>query len=213
MTQFPASVRGVVVKAELRPEWTSDEPFARRRELYLRAAPVFRQRGYRGATLKALANVCGLSIPALYRYFPSKRALALFPLRSLYPELHGPPPDVTADEPVSHLAGWIEGAVAEMPNYLLAARLVREVGLDDEEQRKVDANLADHLTVLAALARRAGPHLNDRAAQELARAMVNLVFGPSMTGLDPEPQALRRALQALLRGYGLFVPGVAPPPD
>jgi len=63
-----------------RPEWTSDEPFARRRELYLRAAPILRTHGYRGSTLKALANACGLSISALNRYFPSKKALALFPL-------------------------------------------------------------------------------------------------------------------------------------
>jgi hypothetical protein len=199
------------VKLRERPEWTSSEPFARRRELYIRAAPVFRKHGYRSATLKALANACGLSIPGLYRYFPSKRAFALFPLNSLYPELHGPPPDVAAGDPLWHLAAWIEGAVAEMPNYLLAARLSHEVGLDNEEQRKVDANLADHLAILGGLARRAGPHLDHRAARELARTMVNVVLGPALTGLDPEPQALRRELRALLRGYGLLVPGISRP--
>jgi AcrR family transcriptional regulator len=188
-----------------RPEWTSDDLFARRRELFVRAAPVFRKHGYQGATLKALANACGLSIPALYRYFPSKKAFALFPLNALYPELHGPPPDVTAGDPLAHLSGWIEAAVAELPNYTLAARLSRDVALDDEEQRKLDANLAVHLRVLGGLARRAGPHLDDRAARELARTMVNVIFGPVLTGLDPEPNALRRELQALLRGYGLFV--------
>jgi len=196
------------VKAELRPEWASDDLFARRRELYVRAAPVFRKYGYQGATLKALANACGLSIPALYRYFPSKKGFALFPLVSLYPELQRPPPDVTAGDPLSHLASWIESAVAEMPNYILAARLLREVGIDDQEQRKLDLNLADHLAILGDLAMRAGPHLDDRAAQELARTMINVVFGPALTGLDPEPQALRRELRALLRGYGLFVPRI-----
>ena len=194
------------------PEWTSNEPFVRRRELYVRAAPVFRKHGYRGATLKALANACGLSIPALYRYFPSKKAFALFPLASMYPELQGPPPVVTEGDPLGHLSGWIEGAVAEMPNYILAARLAREVGLEDEEQRKVDANLADHLAILGDLARRAGPQLDERAGHELARAMVNVVMGPALTGLDPEPHALRRELRALLRGYGLIVPERPPPP-
>jgi AcrR family transcriptional regulator len=201
------------VRSIARPEWTSDEPFTRRRELYVRAATVFRQHGYRGATLKALANACGLSIPALYRYFPSKKAFALYPLIPLYPELHAPRPDATVGNPISRLSSWIEGAVAEMPNYLLAARLSSEVGLDDEEQRKLDANLADHLAVLGDLARRAGPHLDDRGARELARTMVNVVFGPALTGLDPEPQELRRELRALLRGYGLFVPGIPPPLD
>lgn len=196
-----------------RPEWTSDEPFTRRRELYVRAATVFRQHGYRGATLKALANACGLSIPGLYRYFPSKKAFALYPLIPLYPELHAPRPDATVGNPLSRLSSWIDGAVAEMPNYLLAARLSREVGLDDEEQRKLDANLADHVEVLGDLARRAGPHLDDRGARELAGAMVNVLFGPALTGLDPEPEALRRELRALLRGYGLIVSAISPPID
>ncbi len=204
---------GGVVRSSARTEWTSDDLFARRRELYVRAAPVFRKHGYQGATLKALANACGLSIPALYRYFPSKKAFALFPLNSLYPELHGPPPDVTAGDPLAHLSGWIEGAVAELPNYTLAARLSRDAGLDDEEQRKLDASLAAHLRVLGALARRAGQHLDDQTGLELARTMVNVVLGPALTGLDPEPQALRRELRALLRGYGLFVPRIPRPLD
>ena len=83
----------------------SDDLYARRRELYRRGAPVFRRYGYREATLKTLARACGLSIPALYRYFPSKRAFALFPLVALYPELNSPPPDVSGD-PSALLSGW-----------------------------------------------------------------------------------------------------------
>jgi len=52
------------------------EPVSRRHELYMRAAPIFRKTGYRGTTLKALATVCGLSIPGLYRYFPVRVILA-----------------------------------------------------------------------------------------------------------------------------------------
>jgi AcrR family transcriptional regulator len=187
-------------------EWAGDEPWARRQDLYIRAAPVFRKYGYRGATLKALANACGLSIPALYRYFPSKKAFALFPLRSLHPELHGPPPEVTVGEPITHLVGWIEGAVAEMPYYLLALRLAREVGLRDTEQRKTDTNLSEHIDIISDLAQRAGPFLDRRAARELALTMVNVVLGPALTGVEPAPEGLRRQLRALLRGYGLVLP-------
>jgi AcrR family transcriptional regulator len=197
------------VRTGSRPEWTSDEPFARRRELYLRAAPVFRKYGYRGATLKALASACGLSIPALYRYFPSKRAFALFPLHSLYPELQAPPPDVATGDPLLHLAGWIDGAAVEMPNYILAAKLLRDIGLREEEQHRMDANLAEHIAVVGDLARRAGPHLDDRTARELARTMINVALGPALTGLELEPMALRRELRALLLGYGLVVPEIA----
>ena len=68
-----------------RLEWRNDDGVGRRHELYARAAPIFRKHGYAGTTLKALARACELSIPALYRYFPSKKAFALFPLMALYP--------------------------------------------------------------------------------------------------------------------------------
>jgi AcrR family transcriptional regulator len=188
-----------------RPEWGSDEPFARRRELYFRAAPVFRKHGYRGATLKALASACGLSIPALYRYFPSKRAFALFPLVSMYPELHAPPPDLTLGDPAEHLAFWIDSAASEAPMYLLAARLMREVALTDDEQRRTDANLVEHIALVGNVARRAAPHLSEAMARDLASTMINIALGPALTGIEAEPENLRRELRALLRGYGVVV--------
>lgn len=193
-------------QATPRPEWTADEPYARRRELYVRAAPIFRRHGYRGATLKALASACGLSIPALYRYFPSKKAFALFPLAALYPDLHGPPPDLTVGDPAAHLSGWIEGAVAEAPYYTLAARLLGEVGLRESEQRRMDANLAEHIALVGDLARRAAPHLGEARSRELAATMINVALAPAVTGIEPEPDALRRELRALLRGHGVVVP-------
>jgi len=204
------SILAVMARAKLRPEWMSDEPYARRHELYVRAAPVFRKHGYQGATLKALADACGLSIPAIYRYFPSKKAFALFPLAALYPELQAPPPDVSAGEPLELLAGWVEAAAAEMPYYVLAARLSREVALRPDEQRRLDRNLGDHVAVIGAIARRAAPHLDERAGLELARTMINVAVGPAITGVESEPEALRRQLRTLLRGYGLRVPQRSP---
>lgn len=178
--------------------------YARRRELFARAAPIFRRYGYRGATLKAIARACGMSIPGLYRYFPSKKALALFPLAALYPELQGPPPDVDGD-PREFLAGWIGAATAEMPNYVLALGLAREAGLDAEQQRAMAANLAAHIDLLAAIARRAAPDLDERSARDLAAAMINVAVAPAAGGREPDPAALRRQLRRLLRGYGVTV--------
>jgi AcrR family transcriptional regulator len=189
-----------------RPEWDSVAPFVRRRELYLRAAPVFRELGYRGATLKALASACGLSIPALYRYFPSKRAFALFPLTALNPELHAPPPDLSAGDPAGHLASWIDSAVSEAPFYLLAARLMREVDLTEDERRRSDANLIEHIALVGDLARRASPRLSEAASRDLAATMINVALGPALTGIEPEPHNLRRELRSLLRGYGVVLP-------
>lgn len=184
------------------------DPYARRRDLYARAAAVFRTKGYRGATLKALANACGLSIPALYRYFPSKKAFALFPLAALYPELHGSPPDPGGD-PVTLLGRWVDAAAIEMPNYTLALRLAGEVGLSPDERRTIDANLTSHVEFLSAIARRAAPRLDERTARELAATMISITAGPATTGLASEPASLRRQLRALLRAYGVALPAPA----
>jgi AcrR family transcriptional regulator len=189
-----------------RPDWRSDDLVERRRELYLRAAPVFRRYGFRESTLKALAEACGLSIPALYRYFPSKEAFALFPLVALYPELHQPFRDVATGDPRLHLVDWIDAAVAEMPNYTLALQLSREVGLDLAQRRKVEANLAEHISVVAGIARSVAPHLDDAVAREVASAMISIATGAVLTGIEIDPMSLRRRLRALLRGYGIVLP-------
>ncbi|HEY6057241.1 MAG TPA: TetR/AcrR family transcriptional regulator [Candidatus Limnocylindrales bacterium] len=181
----------------------SVERTARRRELYVLAAPIFRSEGYRGSTLKALAAACGLSIPALYRYFPSKRAIALYPLVVLYPELHGTSPDISSGDPRAYLGGWIDAAVSEMPYYTLALRLAREVGLDRSEQSRMEANLASHIDIVASLVRSAGSRLDEATSREVASAMISIVTGSVLTGIDIEPRSLRRRLLALLRGYGV----------
>lgn len=189
-----------------RPDWRGADVVERRRELYVRAAPVFRRYGFRDATLKALADACGLSIPALYRYFPSKEAFALFPLVALYPELHQPLRDVSTGDPRVHLVDWIDAAVAEMPNYTLALQLSREIGLTSAQQRKVEANLAEHISVVAGLVQGAASHLDNATAREVASAMISVATGAVLTGIEIEPTSLRRRLRALLRGYGVPLP-------
>jgi AcrR family transcriptional regulator len=50
---------------------------ARQQQLLDVAIHVFAQHGYAGASTQAIASAAGLSEPALYRHFPSKRALFL----------------------------------------------------------------------------------------------------------------------------------------
>jgi AcrR family transcriptional regulator len=187
-------------------EWRGEDKYARRHELYVRAVPVFRRDGYRGSTLKALAAACGLSIPGLYRYFPSKRAFALFPLRTLYPELHPPEPDVTAGDPIAHLAHWIDAAADELPYVVLAVRMAFEAGLSPVDEHRSTAALAAHTAVMADLIRRAEPRLREDVARQIATTMIEIAAGGAVTGLAREPDALRRDLRALLRGYGISVP-------
>ena len=188
-----------------RRRWRSDDAYARRKELYALAAPVFEQHGYDGATLKALAHACGLSIPGLYRYFPSKRAFALFPLPPLYPELHGEAPDLETGDPAALLAGWVDAAVREMPGYTLAARLAFEAGLTAAEQRRMRDNLAIHAEVLGATIERASPTLARDVARRIASTMIEMTAGPAISGLARTPADLGRDLRVLLRGYGIVL--------
>ena len=48
--------------------------------LYVLAAPVFEEHGYRGATIKALAYACHLSPSSLHHYFGSKAEMGTYPL-------------------------------------------------------------------------------------------------------------------------------------
>lgn len=187
-------------------EWASAEKYARRQELYTRAAPVFRRHGYRNSTLKSLAAACGLSIPALYRYFPSKRAFALFPLVGVHPELHPAPPNVDEADAVGLLSGWVGAAAANLSRYTLALQLARETDLTAAEKRTIQANLTQHAAMLGVVARRAAPHLSERSAGELAATMISIAGGPAVTGLETDPAALRRQLRTLLRGYGIVLP-------
>ena len=68
-------------RAAIRDFRGNDRLDARRVELFRLAAPVFRARGYREATIKELAHACHLSPAAVYHYFPSKLALATYLLR------------------------------------------------------------------------------------------------------------------------------------
>ena len=90
-----------------------------------------------------------------------------------------------------------------MPNVFLALRLAIETGLSDEEQRTVEANLRAHADELGVLARRAAPNIDQRSASELGWAMMNLAIAPGLSGIEPEPDNVRRQLHALLHGYGI----------
>lgn len=175
--------------------------YARRRALYARAAPLFRQLGYRMVTLKALARACGMSIPALYRYFPSKRAFALFPLTAVDPSLHRVPTFPPDCDPLLPLRHFVDAAAHEMPQYMLAVALLREIDPGEVDGVAMAANVGETAAVLAAQARAAAPALGETAARELASAALALVVGPALVELGTTPDELRRQLRALFRAY------------
>src|SRR6266566_2575774 len=98
---------------------TLDPLDRRRRQLFTLAAPVFRQHGYRGATIKALAHACHLAPAGLYHYFASKADLATYVVRQPHLDWRLVYIDPAVD-PLRQLSGFIDLAIQELPDFLLA---------------------------------------------------------------------------------------------
>lgn len=170
-----------------------------RQLLYRAAAPVFRLRGYREATLKELAATCGLSIPALYRYFSSKRDFALYPLSAANRPTSHCFSDA-ADDPFVHLQLWLDHAAGERDDFLLAMRLGGELrengGLSDEHFETFEF----HIDLLAALLRATAPGLRDQHARELVESLLAMSFGADAIGVRwSQTTARTRFMQLLTR--------------
>ena len=178
---------------------TAEDLRVHRQRLYRRAAPVFRRHGYRDAGLKELAVACGLSIPALYRYFPSKRDFALYPLSAA-----NRPTEAcfeqASDDPYVHLQLWLYHAASERRDYLLALRLGAELqsrrGLSDEHIQ----TFGYHIGLLAGLLRQTAPRLRERRAREIAETLLAASFGADAIGARWTPaEAHGRFVQLLGR--------------
>lgn len=150
--------------------------YQRRLDLYISAAPVFRTFGYPHVTMKALAHACGVSPPALYRYFPSKLDFALFPLgeppTGYFATMLAAAADAHAD-PLRGLRAVLETAVAHADLIALAVQLAIEAGR--EEQDVFSSSRLDSLdTTMRDVLLRCVPALGPRA-QDLAHTLVSLV--------------------------------------
>jgi len=178
------------------------EMYDHRYDLYIKAAPVFRAFGYRQVTMKALAHACGVSAPALYRYFPSKLDFALFPL-DLPPEgfctLVMTRAAEAQPEPLRALRAGFEAALVDIDCIVLAVRLALEVGRDERSvfaKRDLDAFEAD----VAKFTVRYVPQLGERA-RDLAHTIMSLVVTAAATDAELSAPAFWRQAAAVVRGY------------
>jgi AcrR family transcriptional regulator len=176
--------------------------YLRRYELYVKAAPVFQTFGYRQVTMKALAHACGVTAPALYRYFPSKLDFALFPIavpptgacRAMLVEAAEQHRD-----PLRGLRAALEVAVADVGYVVLAVRLALEVGRDEREVFST-RDLEGFEAGLADVMRRCVPRLEHRAS-DLAHSLVSLIVTAAATNADLAPERLWRLGAPILRAY------------
>jgi AcrR family transcriptional regulator len=178
------------------------DPYQRRVDLYVKAAPVFRTFGYRQVTMKALAHACGVSAPALYRYFPSKLDFALFPLAEpptgYCAALMMAAADAEAD-PLNGLRAALETAVAHGDLLALGVQLAIEAGRDERGAlspsriASLDATVRDVLLHCV-------PALGPRA-QDFAHTLVSLVVTAGATRAALAPEDLWRQSGPVVRSY------------
>jgi AcrR family transcriptional regulator len=178
------------------------DPYQRRVDLYEKAAPVFRTFGYRQVTMKALAHACGVSAPALYRYFPSKLDFALFPLAE-------PPTGYCVtmmmaaasahSDPLRAVRAALKVAVAHSDLLALSVRLAIEAGRDDENVISRD-RLDSIDTSMTEVLLHCMPMLGPRA-QDLAHTLVSLVVAAGAAKGSVAPEDVWRQGGPVLRSY------------
>jgi AcrR family transcriptional regulator len=186
---------------EFRPwRFRAGDPLdARRRELFALAAPVFRQHGYRGATIKALAHACRLSPAGLYHYFGSKEEMATYLVRRPRMDWDSTWVDPAID-PLQQLRSLVDLALNELPNYLLALRLSDEVSGGASQDRAHARAFREGEGVFGRLLVATAPRMSRSEAERVARDALSVMVGSAIIGLDREPEAeTRERVVAILR--------------
>lgn len=184
----------------LAPSRLAAKHSARRTELFRAAAPLFRRHGYRGVSLKAIGAACGLTPPALYRYFASKLELALEPLSaegcSTVETLLGD----RAVAPLEALRNGIDAGMLYLDDTYLALGLAREIG-SAVSQERVAAGFGRLRDAYAAALGRAAPRLGDAEAGELIESVIGIAFAAVFFDTRPDLTAVRARIIATLRPY------------
>jgi AcrR family transcriptional regulator len=155
--------------------------------LYKLAAPVFREQGFRGATIKALAYACHLAPAGLYHYFASKADLATYVVRQPHLDWRSVYIDPEVD-PLRQLSDFIDLAILELPDFLLAIDLAEELRLPAIERIRL-AMFAEGETVFGRYLVAVRPGLTSEAARELARLMLAVLVGSNEIGRGGRPDA------------------------
>jgi AcrR family transcriptional regulator len=171
----------------------------RRRELFRLAAPVFRDHGYRGATIKALAHACHLTPAGLYHYFTSKADLATYIVRQ--PRMDWRSVYIDPDrEPIVQLSEFLDLAIRELPDFLLALDLAEQLDVPGIVHIR-RGMFTQGETILGRYLAVVRPGLTPDDARELARLVLALLVGSHEIGGGSQfsPPVVRGRIVRLLR--------------
>lgn len=172
-------------------------------ELFRIAAPLFAEFGYRGATIRRLADACHLSPAGLYHHFGSKLELALFPVLGREASLQRCREMLRSSSPdaVVRLRILIDSGLEDLPDFLLALRLAEESGYKPRAEGALRAIFRDGVATFATVAREAAPRISSARAMEFAQAAIAIFLSSAVPGFERNPAALRAQLLGLAQTY------------
>jgi AcrR family transcriptional regulator len=168
--------------------------------LFRLASPLLRGLGYQDVSLKQLAAACGLSIPALYRYFPSKRELALFPLTPA----NRPPLTCFTEpraDPLVVLSRWIDIACVDLPDLLLGLGVASGLPGDAVARELRDGCIDHHRVLLRALVGEVRPELGGETVGDIVESLIGVLLSPLFAPTQNDLHRARERATSLLRGY------------
>ncbi len=172
------------IRPWLNLERTASDQYGHKMHLYVLAAPVFQEHGYRGATIKALAHACHLSPSSLYHYFGSKAEMATYPLTG--PAIDWDNAWIEPDiDPLEQLGVLLEMAVSMFPIWTLALRLHEEIH-GGPDPRMQAAGWGQGEAVFGRLIYAVAPDMERRDAERLARDVLASLAGTAVTALDDD---------------------------
>lgn len=178
------------------------------------ALELFAERGYAGASARAITSRAGANVAAIKYYFGGKAGLYQAALQLAHARMLASTPDTAAAgerelDPEAALRAWVERGLrmavrvrSSDPSQLAARLLMRAAsegasvpGLEDFVARSGQAMRAEVVAMLEALAPKASPEATDRAARMLLFVGTHFAEDPEALarfGLEPptEPDAL-----------------------
>lgn len=190
---------------------TGDRAAARRREILEAAERVFGRAGYWNATTADIAKEVGITQPALYRYFPSKRDLFLQALTLRQAEIESVVLDAvrgpgSARDRISRVAAATRALAHAHPEMaMLRIQAVALAGVDEEVRagiRDTLSQLFDAHEALLTQAKADGSVDASIDAKGLSGAIAGLAFMlyAAITVDHPRaaPEATDRSIESLL---------------
>lgn len=189
-----------------KPGRPPEDRLARQAEICIAVGPLILTHGAGRLSMREAAHAACLSIGGLYHYFPTKRELALHPLRPeallrTCQDFHAASGHLAASDPAAYLQAYLDFLARTATFLQPAVWAALELGADDSHDHlalgfQMPAIQEEFLGLLG----RALPDAGERDLPGLANGVRRVVLG-AMLDKRMTAATLRTELAALLAGH------------